>query len=121
MIREKSNYKSGDIVTYLDNDEMIVTHRIIKCNGDTFIAQGDNNNLEDEEISINNIYGSVIFHSKIIGFFVLYLLKPIVLIYIIYFIFSEILNLIKQGKLCDDKYNSKEEVVDCTNLEKKES
>ena len=115
-----SNYNLGDIVTYLDNDDMIVTHRIIKCNGDSFIAKGDNNNLEDEEISVDRIYGAVVFHSEIIGFFVLYLLKPFVIIYVIYFIISEVLILRNIRCDYDDTEEAKEEVVECTDLEKKE-
>ena len=55
-------------------------------NQDTFIAKGDANNLSDGENSNNNIKGKVIYHSKILGSFVLYFLKPIVVVYVISFI-----------------------------------
>lgn len=95
IISEEKIYEEGDIVTYLDDANMIVTHRIVEINDDTFIAKGDNNNIEDNEEDIKNIYGKVILKSSVIGFFVLYLLKPCLMIYIIYLIISEIIYMSK--------------------------
>ena len=87
MIKEADKYEIGDIVTYVDQDDFLVTHRIVCLNENNMITKGDNNDLLDEEISLNNIKGKVIIHSKILGFFVLYLLKPLVFIYIVVFDF----------------------------------
>lgn len=86
IISEMKKYKKGDIVTYQDDEGFLVTHRIVKINEDTFIAKGDSNNINDEENINNNIKGKVIYHSKLLGKFVLYFLKPIVAIYIILFV-----------------------------------
>lgn len=83
VIKEYSEYKKGDIVTFLDQDNFLVTHRIVNLNEKTMITKGDNNDLLDEEINLSNIKGKVIIHSKILGFFVLYLLKPLIFIYVI--------------------------------------
>ncbi len=86
IISDREYYKIGDIITYQDDEGFLVTHRIIEMNQDTFIAKGDANNLSDGENSNNNIKGKVIYHSKILGSFVLYFLKPIVVVYVISFI-----------------------------------
>ena len=78
IIKEVDKYEIGDIVTFIDKDDFLVTHRIICLNEEKMITKGDNNNLLDEEVSLNNIKGKVIIHSKILGFFVLYLLKPFI-------------------------------------------
>lgn len=92
VIKESNEYKENEIVTFTDQDDFLVTHRIVELKDNSMITKGDNNNLLDGETLLKNIKGKVIFHSKILGFFVLYLLKPLLFIYII-FIF--ILNIIK--------------------------
>lgn len=98
IIDKQKNYKVGDIVTYKDDEKNIITHRIISLNNKNFIAKGDNNNINDDEQEIKNIYGKVIVHSKILGLFVLYILKPMLLIYLIYIVIVEIYNLNKEKK-----------------------
>ena len=82
IISKKPQYKIGEIVTIIDQDEYIYTHRIVKKENTSVITKGDGNNIEDEAIDENYIFGRVIMHSKILGFFVLYLLKPLILIQI---------------------------------------
>lgn len=98
IISEKKSYKEGDIITYLDQENMIVTHRINEINDKTFIAKGDNNNIEDDECGIDRIYGKVIYQSKLLGIFVLYFLKPCLIIYVFYLIISEIFFALKKAK-----------------------
>ena len=108
MIKEADKYEIGDIVTYVDQDDFLVTHRIVCLNENNMITKGDNNDLLDEEISLNNIKGKVRIHSKILGFFVLYLLKPLVFIYIVVFI---ALNIIRSffDEESEDKTNEERE------------
>ena len=82
LIKEKDEYQVGDIVTYIDEDAYFITHRITQINGEECITQGDNNNLEDSKFNTKNIQGAVVFHSKVLGFFILYLLKPMAIIYL---------------------------------------
>lgn len=98
IISKKKSYKEGDIITYLDQENMIVTHRINEINDKTFIAKGDNNNIEDDECNIDRIYGKVIYQSKLLGLFVLYFLKPSLIIYVFYLIISEIFFALKKVK-----------------------
>lgn len=52
--------KEEDIITYKKDNEFI-THRIIKIDGESIIAKGDNNNTEDEAITRDAIIGKVVF------------------------------------------------------------
>lgn len=85
VISEKLNYKVGDIVTYRDEDNFLVTHRIVEKIGNDVVTKGDNNNIVDNKITIENIVGKVVFHSKLLGFFLLYILKPLIIVYVIIF------------------------------------
>lgn len=98
VIDKKEKYNKGDIVTYKDDDNFIVTHRIVDINDKEFIAKGDSNNINDNKQQISKIYGKVIFHSKLLGIFVLYILKPLLLIYLVYFIAVEIYFIKKESK-----------------------
>lgn len=98
IIDKKEKYQIGDIVTYKDSEEFIVTHRIIDITDKYFIAKGDSNNICDDKQNIDNIYGKVIFHSKTLGIFILYILKPLVLLYLIYLITVEIYFIKKEQK-----------------------
>jgi hypothetical protein len=65
-------------------------------NSNTFISKGDANNIKDDPCNINRIQGKIIFHSKILGFFILYLLKPICAIYALIIIVIEISKSLKK-------------------------
>lgn len=52
--------KEKDIITY-KRDNVFITHRIIKIDGDSIIAKGDSNNTQDEEITKDAIIGKVVF------------------------------------------------------------
>ena len=79
VISESKDYQIGDIVTYREDGEYLITHRITEKQEDYLITKGDNNNLIDNPINESQVEGKVIFHSRLCGFFVLYLLKPITL------------------------------------------
>lgn len=72
IINQEKNYNVGDIVTYLDEENYLITHRIVEIDSKNFIAKGDANNLKDEINKITNIEGKVIFHSKILGFCIIF-------------------------------------------------
>ena len=107
IISEKEKYNIGDIVTYLDEDGFMITHRIIELNSDTFISKGDGNNLKDEVCKISRIQGKVVFHSKSLGFFVLYLLKPICILYAFSIVVIEIYKMRKKG---ENEYEKQKEI-----------
>jgi signal peptidase len=45
--KSKTDIKVNDIVTYRDNDGIIITHRIIEETPEGYITKGDNNNTQD--------------------------------------------------------------------------
>ena len=91
LIKQVSKYNIGDIITFKDQDDFLVTHRIIDLKEKEILTKGDNNDLEDEWIFIEDIEGKVIFKSKILGDFFVYWLKPILILYILFFILKEII------------------------------
>lgn len=76
VIRKKSAYEIGDIVTYQAGD-VLVTHRIIEKNGDNYITRGDANNAKDPAIKQEQILGYVAKNIPDIGGILLFLQKPI--------------------------------------------
>ena len=114
IIKEFDKYEIGDIVTFIDKDDFLVTHRIICLNEEKMITKGDNNNLLDEDVSLNNIKGKVIIHSKALGFFVLYLLKPLIFIYLITLVIFYIIRSFWSEER-EDKTNEENKIESNTN------
>ncbi len=51
--------KENDIITFLDEDKNLITHRLVNKNGDKYITKGDVNNVSDEPIDKDQIIGKV--------------------------------------------------------------
>ena len=81
MIKENSQYEIGDIVTYLDSYDMLITHRIHQIDEYSFLAKGDNNAIVDPNTSMNKIEGKVIYHSQFWGHFIQHYFKFVILFY----------------------------------------
>lgn len=51
LAEDKTNYQVGDVITFRESEEMLITHRIteVASNGDSVLyrTKGDNNNAED--------------------------------------------------------------------------
>ena len=61
VVKKQDSYEVGDIITYISNDENLITHRVMKKYENVFITKGDNNNTEDEErVEQDQIIGKVI-------------------------------------------------------------
>ena len=115
IIKKSKKYKEKDIVTFLDQDNFLVTHRIINLKEKSIITKGDNNDLIDEPVMNSSVKGKVIFHSKILGFFVLYLLKPLTLIYIIFILIINIVKIFFTKEREESKNENKQNCVDSNN------
>lgn len=63
IIKLTKDVKENDIITYIQNKEFI-THRIQKIDNDTIITKGDNNNSEDDPITMENVIGKVVYIIK---------------------------------------------------------
>ena len=76
IIKEENEYKEQDIVTYQSN-KSVVTHRIVKKEGDIIWTKGDNNNTEDSPINSSQIYGKYIYKIKNVGKIIQIINSPI--------------------------------------------
>ena len=62
IIRKANIYNINDIITYIEGNKTLITHRIIDVVDTGVITKGDNNNIEDGKIiEFQNIKGKTIF------------------------------------------------------------
>lgn len=92
IIEERDSYNEGDIITYIDEDGFLITHRIVEINDSSFVSKGDANNINDNPCNKDRIQGKVIFHSICLGKFILYCLKPVCILYVIGIMIIEIIS-----------------------------
>lgn len=91
--KDKANIKINDIVTFIDNKGIVITHRIIEETDEGYITKGDNNNVNDADIlKEENIIGEVKFSIPKVGYVMNLLSNPkaiaIEMILLAAFIFS---------------------------------
>lgn len=91
IVEQKKQYKINDVVTFNNQYNEIITHRIIKMNKKEIITKGDANNTEDDKTLLKNVIGKVIFKITGLGF-VLYLFNNI-LTWILLFVFGLIITI----------------------------
>ena len=60
IIKIGDEIKENDIITY-KKDNVLVTHRIVRIDGNTITAKGDFNNTEDEPINKDEVIGKTVF------------------------------------------------------------
>ena len=67
IIKECDEYEVNDIVTYNVKGEYLVTHRIVEKSEGGYKTKGDNNNgIDHEVVSKEDIEGKVIYCSKLL-------------------------------------------------------
>ncbi|WP_373600100.1 signal peptidase I [Paraclostridium bifermentans] len=75
--KDKADIKVNDIVTYRDNEGIIITHRIIEKTNEGYITKGDNNNVKDADIlKDQDIIGEVKFSIPKVGYVMNFLSNP---------------------------------------------
>ncbi len=79
---KEKDYSKNNIVTFYDKEENFVTHRIISINDNKITTKGDNNEVEDGVVSINNIVGKYVFKINGGGKVLSTLRSPLVMIII---------------------------------------
>jgi len=60
IVKIGNEVQNQDIITY-KKDNAFITHRIIKIDGESIIAKGDNNNTQDKAITKDDVLGKVVF------------------------------------------------------------
>ena len=84
VIREQDAYQEGDIITYINRDDVSITHRIYKIEDDKISPKGDVNKLCDPTISEDQIVGKVVLSFSSIYLIIFICLIQIVLVLTIF-------------------------------------
>lgn len=84
IIREQDAYQEGDIITYINRDDVSVTHRIYKIEDDKIFPKGDANKLCDPTITEDQIVGKVVFSFSSVYLIIFIALIQIVLVLTIF-------------------------------------
>lgn len=68
VIQKQKSYEQGEIITYMVENQYLVTHRIQEKKEEGYITKGDHNNQIDEVfVRLEDIQGKVIFHASWLG------------------------------------------------------
>lgn len=59
IVKITKDTKINDIITYVNSNGEIITHRLVRKSGSKLIAQGDVNNVEDNPITKEQLIGTV--------------------------------------------------------------
>lgn len=59
FVKITDDVEKNDVVSYVNKDGDIITHRLIQIVGDKYIAQGDTNNVSDEPFMKKDLIGEV--------------------------------------------------------------
>lgn len=83
IIQEQSTYKIDDIVTYVDDENKLITHRLIATDGNSVTAKGDANNVADHDFQTERIRGKVVAIIPKLGYIVVLFQNPICVISVV--------------------------------------
>ena len=67
LIQGQHSYQAEDIITYISPKGSLVTHRVVAVTQNGYIAQGDANNMPDDEIAAQRVLGKVVFVVPKVG------------------------------------------------------
>lgn len=79
IVKLTKDINNSDIITYEDNDKLI-THRVINIKNDIIQTKGDANNTKDKPINRNVIVGKVVFIIHKVGIWQKVITSPQVII-----------------------------------------
>ena len=83
FIKSSDSYQPGDIVTFVSDHGVLVTHRIISASKAGYITKGDANNLADNEIKAEHILGKVTLILPGAGELIRWLISPVSIIFVV--------------------------------------
>ncbi len=98
IIKEQKEYEVGDVVTYRDKRESLITHRIVEIKDNRYYFKGDKNNAKDSDgVTINKIEGKYVNKIAKLGSICLFLksiygiimLLSIGILYLVFLIIKE--------------------------------
>ena len=78
ITKPEQNYLLGDVIAFVNEDNLNVVHRIVEITEEGYITKGDNNRKNDPVVvPIENVIGRTIFIIPYMGFTSLFLQTPI--------------------------------------------
>ena len=83
VLNAGGSYREGDIVTYVSHRGSLVTHRVTEAFSQSYLTQGDANNVPDDRVTEQRILGKVVFIVPGIGGLVEGILSPVGIIFFI--------------------------------------
>ena len=83
IVRGNASYQAGDIITYVSPRGALVTHRLKAVSGEGYIAQGDANNIPDDEITAQRVLGKLVYCISGFGDIIDAILSPIGIILLV--------------------------------------
>lgn len=107
IVKITKDVKEDDIVTFKD-DNMIITHRIVRVEGKQIVTKGDANNVEDSPISKKQVIGKVTYIARNVGKFIKVVTEPIV--FISFFVTILLFNLAFSGSEKERSVNDEKKV-----------
>jgi len=87
ILKGFEEYRPDDIITYVSDRGSLITHRVTERSGQSYITQGDANNVPDSKISGQQILGKTVFVVSGAGLAVKWLLSPICILLLAAIIF----------------------------------
>lgn len=73
IVKTNQKYKKNDIITFLSNKKVNVTHRIVKIEDKNITTKGDANQVNDQEtINLNQVLGKVFFTLPYFGYLIIF-------------------------------------------------
>lgn len=88
-VNEK-NIKNKDIIVYIGDNDAVITHRVLRIEGDSLIVKGDANNTTDAPIKKDQVVGKVVHIYPKLGIWKRILTEPktLILIFITFLLFD---------------------------------
>lgn len=80
VIRQQDSYAPGDVITYRNEKNEAITHRIETIGGGVVTTRGDANNMADPEFPEDQIIGKLYMCIPSLGAVMIFLRQPVVLI-----------------------------------------
>ena len=83
IIAAVGSYHAGDMVTYVSPRGSLVTHRVVTAFDQSYLTQGDANNIPDDEVAEQRILGKVVIVVPGVGGFINGILSPVGIILLV--------------------------------------
>lgn len=101
--------KENDVISYIGEKDAIITHRVIRIDGDNLIVKGDANNTNDTPIERNQVIGKMVNVYPHLGIWKKILTEPktLILLFITFLFFDAALSYDPKKQTKDKKEENK--------------